>query len=234
MTTDTLGRIVTRVPAATSSGSNLFRAKRALTSLAGHLVTSDLNHLGEEYARRVLSTHPGWLGYWAASPGYPTSAGPELADIDWEGARFGAAGRTANACLGTFWVVPTGAGGALPKLVLRGRARAAVTAGSTAGVYLGVAPGRGRFPTATSSHKSVHLTSSSFVDLAMVVTLGPADLEPWVTTPSTGHTTSGAPAVGDAVRLMCFSAWVGAYNSTNKNTTNDVADLLGLTLSLEP
>jgi hypothetical protein len=231
---DSLGRIIPRVPAATSSSSNLFEAKRALTSLGGHLVTSDLNHMGAEYAGRVLVTHPGWVGYWAGSPGNPTASGPEVSDIDWAG-QGEVPGRTANACLGTHWVVPVGAGATYPRAVLRCRARAAVSFGSTAGIYFGVTPGRGAFPSATSSRARSYLTLSTFVDVRLTLQLRATDLGAWVTSPATGRTTSGTAPLADPVQLMCFTAWVGAYNSTNKNfTADDLTDLLGLSLSLEP
>lgn len=231
---DTIGRVVRRNPASTSSGLNLFEAKRSLTSLTGHLITSDLNHLGEEYSRRVLASHPGWAGYWAGSPGSPGALGPEASDIDWAG-QTAFPGRTANACLGTHWVVSVGAGATLPRAVLRCRARAAVDPGAMAGIYFGVAPGRTAFPSGTSSHAAIRLSVSTFADVTLTIQLQLTDLAPWVGTPATGRTSSGVAPLAEPVRLLAFTAWVGAYNSTNKHATvDDVTDLLGLTLALEP
>ncbi|MDB4930523.1 MAG: hypothetical protein JWM10_3007 [Myxococcaceae bacterium] len=231
---DTLGRVLRRNPAATPSGLNLFQANRALTSLAGHVLTSDLNHLGADYAYRVLATHPGWTGYWAGPFGSPSAAGPVVSEVDWTGQSVDP-GRTANACLGAHWVVAVGAGATLPRAVLRCRARAATSPGSTAGIYFGVAPGRNGFPSGGSSHDRVRLTSSSFANVTLKIELEAADLEGWVVSPATGRTTSGPAPMADTVRLVLATFWVGAYNSTNKHATAaDVTDLLGVTLSLEP
>lgn len=232
---DTIGRIIRRLPSGTSSGSNTTQAKRALASVTGHLLASDLNHLGTEYARRVLWTHPGFVGFFANSTGSPASPGPAVSDIDWTGNGFDVAGRTANACCGVFWIAYEGATGVLPKLRLRCRGRAAVTAGATAGFYLGVAPGVGTFPSADSSHAQAFASSSTLADVALSISLQSADLGPMITVPSHGATSSGVPIIGDTVRLMACTVWFGAYNSTGKNATaDDLTDVTGLVLELEP
>ena len=62
---DTLGRILKRVAAGPSSGSNLQPAKRALAASPGHLLASDPNHLGHKsapftYTHLTLPTKIGW------------------------------------------------------------------------------------------------------------------------------------------------------------------------------
>lgn len=233
---DTLNRIIKRVAAGTSSGSNLLQADRALAAATGHILASNANHLGAESAYRTLRTHAGFLGFWAGSPGDPsTSLGPEVDDIDWEGTGYETAGRTANACLGTHWIVPVGATLAYPKAVLRGRARAPSDGSYAIGVYFGVAPGVGAFPSATSTFDRVHITSTSFVNVELEIALTENDLAPHATTPTAGRSASGVSTVTEAVRVMAATFWVGAYNSANKNSDpSEVADLLGLTLTLEP
>lgn len=239
---DTLGRILRRPPPATSGGSNLFQAKRALASATGHMVVSDLNHMGEQYAHRRLAAHPGWFGFWAGQPsGVVDLAGPELGDIDWaspvylSSGVFAGPGRTANACLGTHWVVPVGATQTYPRAVLRCRARAAVSASSATGIYFGASPGVGTFPTSTSPRDRVRITGSTFQDIELKILLDPVALAPWVTTPSLGRTASGTARVGDAVRLMAVTLWVGCYNSNNKNlAADDLTDVAGVTVGLEP
>jgi len=235
MSTDTLGRVIQRVPAGTASGSNLLASQRALASVTGHLLTSDLNHLGAEYSRRVLWAHPGFFGFWAGPLGSPTGAGPTVDEIDWRGPGYSVpAGRTANAHCGTHWVVREGATTVYPKLVLRCRARAASSPGSTTGLYLGATPG-GAFPTPSNRFDRALVSSTSFVDVKLTVQLEHDDLAPFNATPSAGSTASGVPVVADPVRLLMLGAFFGAYNSTNKNTTTaDVTDVVGLTLSLEP
>ena len=62
---DTLGKIVARVPAATSSTSNLFAAERAFTAGVGHIfVVSDLNHLMNITATGPVFTHQGKVGFY--------------------------------------------------------------------------------------------------------------------------------------------------------------------------
>lgn len=229
---DTLGRILKRVAAGTSSGSNLQQAKRALAASTGHLLVSDLNHMGNEYASRRTWAHPGFADFWAGAPSGSVAA-PNVADIDWTGPLYGTAGRTANACCGGTWVVPLGASDTLPRAVLRLRAACGTKVSSSMGIFFAVTPGR-TFPTSTSNRASAVISSSTLADKDMSISLSQSDLAPLVTSPSTGSTTSGVAPIGAPVRLMVCSLWVGFSSNWNAPGVGQLASAFGITVGLEP
>lgn len=229
---DTIGRIVKRVAAGTSSGSNLQQAKRALAASTGHLLVSDLNHMGDEYACRRTWAHPGFADFWAGAPSGSVAA-PNVADIDWTGPLYGTAGRTANACCGGTWVVPLGASDTLPRAVLRLRVACGTKASSSMGMYFAVTPGR-TFPTSTSNRASAVITSSTLTDKTLTIALSQSDLAPLVSSPSTGSTTSGVAPIGAPVRLMMCSLWVGFSSNWNAPGVGQRASAFGITVGLEP
>lgn len=230
---DTLGRIVTRVVPGTSSGSNLFQAKRALASSTGTLVVSDLNHMGDEYAKRRTWAHPGFVGFYAGPPTDRTATAPRVSDIDWTGTLYDTKGRTANACCGSPWVVPVGASSTLPTAYLRMRVRCATKTSSIVGVIFAVTPGVGSFPSDASRFDSLRVTSSSLADQELKIILAQSDLAPLSATPSTGSTTSGVAPIGAPVRLMACTLWVGLWSNWNDSGAGETADVFGLTVGLE-
>lgn len=230
---DTIGRVLRRVAAGTSSGSNLFQAKRALASSTGYAVVSDLNHMGDEAAARATWTHPGFAPFYAGAPS-GTVAAPRLNDIDWTGVGYGTVGRTANACVGVTWVVPVGASDTLPSAVLRCRVACGTKFASVVGLYFGVAPGAGSFPSDTSNFASALITSSSLADQSLTIALAQSDLAPLVTVPTTGYTSSGVAPMAAAVRLMTCTLWFGAYNGNNNSSASQDAFIYGLSVGLEP
>lgn len=232
---DTIGRIIKRVtPGFVLSDSDPFQYYRALASVTGHMVTSDLNHMGDESTYRTLWTHPGFAGFWAGSPSGSTAAAPTVSDIDWQGTYYNADGRTASACCGVAWVVRVGAGITLPKAVLRCRAACGTKGGSAIGLYFGVGAGADIFPSQVSNHASVRITSSTLASQTLTIQLTEADLQPLVVTPSPGYTATGVPPVEEPVRLMVCTLWFGANNSWNNNAAGEPGSVFGITVGLEP
>jgi len=228
---DTVGQLVTLVAAGTSSGSNLLQAKRALSSVTGHLAISNANHMGDEYPARRTWAHVGFPAFYAGAPSGIYTRPPRVADIDWAAPL---TGRTANAISAGSWVVPFGATSTLPRAMLRCRVRCGTKTDSKVGLYFAVTPGVGVFPSDTSRFAATQITSDTLGDVELELALSQEDLAPLVTTPSTGSVTNGVPPLASPVRLMVCSFWFGANNVWNDSDPTEVGDVFGVTVGLEP
>lgn len=220
---DTLGRYILRVPAATSSTSNLFASTRALSAGAGHIfVTSDINHAANINATGPVFTHQGG-DFFRAPVGTPSNP-PLPTDIVWmppivdEG------------CLNfrvTFRVDTYGTT-ALPLLRLRCWMAAGNNASAESGVVLAVGSGP---PTDTQNYDSARTILTTGEDIDLEITLRDSDLSA-VTTPVTlGYTSTGVPALGEPYAERVCTAWIGFYDIGNNKGNR--ASVRGIVLSLE-
>jgi hypothetical protein len=228
--TDTLGRIVARIPAATVSSSNLFGANRALGAGTGHVfVTSDLNHLMNVTATGPVLTHQGgafWRGYLGqpavGSPTPPTP--PQPGDIVWTptGIDLGALNYV------TRFRVPLYDPATLPVLRARFWWVAPLAGGDTIGAVLCVG-----LPTPNNAMRFDSTTSTSTTggDVTLEVAFTSEDLEAVAEAVTLGATSTGAQTVGEPVSEMRMTAWLGFYCDGNKNSS--IAYARGVTLSLE-
>ena len=231
---DTLGRLIPRVPAGTASTSNLFASSRALNAGTGHVfVTSDLNHLANITAVRPVLTHPGFAAFWIGPFGsdYGGTAGaysnpPSPSEFDWSGFFTGSdsASLIADVRVDTYGVSE------LPKLTLRCWVKAPPSGTETVGVVLAVTPRRTQ-PTSTSRYVSTLVTNTSGVDVDLELQLRAEDLFAWAGQPTLGRVTTGAGAIGEPYGESVCTVWVGFFNTSVKNS--DTADALGITVSLE-
>lgn len=223
---DTLGRIVARVPAGTSSTSNLFASSRALLAGTGHIfVASDINHLMRISATRPVFTHQGMSAFYRGPSGTPSSP-PTPDDVVWlpPGPDPGALNYRVPLRVDSYGA------GALPVLRLRCWIKAPPSALETVGVVLCVTAD-GSAPTASANYASATVTNTSGVDTDVSLQLVAEDLQPVSQMVTLGATASGAPVIGEPYAESCAVAWIGFYNTSNKNS--DTADVLGVVLSLE-
>lgn len=224
---DTLGRFILRVPAATSSTSNLFASTRALSAGAGHLfVTSDLNHAANILAVRPVCTHPGFAGFYRGPNGGAPSSPPTPDDVVWTapGLDVGAANLRIPLRVDTYGA------SALPLLRLRCWVQAPPSGTESVGVILAVTP-RYDTPTSQSLHDSAVVTNTSGEDVDLEVQLTAETIYAESLTPSLGYTSTGAQSVGEPVAEMIATAWVGFYNTSDKNS--DTANAYGIVVALE-
>ena len=222
--TDTLGKIIPRVPAATSSTSNLFASARALSAGAGTIfLVSDLNHLMTTTATGVVFANPGAVGFYRGPNGGTLSNPPRPEEIMWTppGPDPGALNFRAQ-----FRVDPLNPS-TLPTLRLRCWVKAPPSGTESVGVFLGV----GVFVAPTMRYTSTVVTNTSGEDVTLSLALQNTDLTPVTITPSLGYTSTGVPVIGELYAETVCRAWIGFVNTSNKNS--DVADALGITLSLE-
>ena len=97
--TDTLGRVIKRVPAGTGGTSDLFASLQALDSGAAQIfLTSDVNHLAIESPYRMIASTPGFLDVSRPSPTAAITPNAP-SDFDWFG-RFETTPQVAALCLG--------------------------------------------------------------------------------------------------------------------------------------
>lgn len=210
---DTLGKIVARVPAATSSTSNLFADARALTAGAGHIsVVSDLNHLMNISATGPVFTHQGSLSFFRSGDAaiwYPP--GPDSGALNYR----------------VSLRVDPYAPGVLPVLRLRCWMTAAPSGTETSGVTLAVGP----FVNPDMRRVRATTTNTSGEDIDLTLALEGTDLFPANAAVTLGYTSTGAPSIGEPYAESSVTAWIVFDNTSNKNS--DVAAALGITLSLE-
>jgi hypothetical protein len=233
--TDTLNKLIPRVPATNTSTSNLFASSRALNSGTGHIfLTSDLNHLANISAVRTVLTHQGfkdfWIGpygsdYTTATPGGYSNP-PLSAQFDWSGPFVG----YETASLYADIRVDTYGADALPKVVLRCWVQAPPSGTETVGVVLAVVPRR-VIPEGQILYTSTLVTSTVGVDVDLSVQLRAQDLYAWSGQPSLGRTTVGTAPVGEPFGESVCTVWVGFFSTAVKNS--DLAQALGITVSLE-
>lgn len=223
---DTLGKIVQRAPAGGGSTSDLFDATRALSAGAGTIfLTSDLNHLANITATRAAVTFAGFRDFYLASVGGTPSNPPTPSDMGW-----GAPGLDPGAANFRALIrVDTYGAGELPKLVLRCWVQAPPSGTESVGAALAIT--KGDAPTVDSRWVSAVVTNTAGKDVDLELQLLAEDLLPLSQQVSVGYTATGTPAVGEPIAENIITAWVGFYNTSNKNS--DTANALGITLSLE-
>lgn len=231
---DTLGRLLARPAAGAGGAAEPYQALRPAWSGMGFLeLTSELNHLLYEAAFRTLYTGPGWRGFYAGSPSGYTAEPRDASDVDWTSPGLGARG--ANACLGSHWVPFVPGTRTFPRATLRFRTRAPSNGIDAVGVILLVVPGIGTAPRPGVRMASLLATETSPTWKALSLDLDETDLAPVRLAPTTGAPASGAPVLEDAVEIRAATFWVGAFNTSNKDSTvADIADLTSVSLVLEP
>lgn len=220
---DTLGKILARVPAATTSTSNLFASARAMTAGFGHLaITSDLNHLMNISATGPVFTHQGKIGFYRGPIDGTMSTPPTPSQVVWTPS--GPDPGSLNYRV-TFRVDPY-APSVLPVLRLRCWLTAPPSGTETSGVVLSVGPSPvgGRFTSDTT-------TSTTGEDMDLTLAIEATDLFPVNNPVTLGYSSTGAPEIGEPHVESSLTAWIGFINTSNKNS--DVADALGIVLSLE-
>lgn len=224
---DTLGCFVLRVPAGTSSTSNLFASTRALSAGAGHIfLTSDLNHAAMISAVRPVCTHQGFAGFYRGPLGGTPSSPPNPGDVVWNAPGLDAGAANLRVPLR----VDTYGADALPMLRLRCWVQAPPSGTESVGVVLAVTP-RGEAPTALSLFTSTTVTNTAGEDVDLEIQLVPEVLYATTFTPSLGYVATGAQTLGEPVAETVCTAWIGFYNTANKNS--DTANVYGIVLSLE-
>lgn len=221
--TDTLGKIVARVSAATASTSNPFSDERALTSGTGHIyVVSDLNHLMNTSATGPVFTHPGMTGFYRGVNG--TGVGNRPSDVMWTppGVDPGAFN------LRVQFRVDLYDPATLPIVRLRCWMQAPPSGIETAYVVLQVG---GFEPNDDSPYASGSTTNTSGEDITVEVQPRAEDLFPINTPVTLGYTSTGIPPLAEPHAETVITAWVGFVNTSNKNS--DTANVYGISLSLE-
>jgi len=220
---DTLGRFILRVPAGTSSTSNLFASSRALASGTGHIfVTSDLNHAANITATGPVFTHQG--GDFFRSSQSTLGSPPQPGDVLWtppivdEGAL--------NYRV-TFRVDSYGAS-ALPVLRLRCWMIAEPSGTNDVGVVLCVGASA---PNSSQNYTSALTASTTGVDVDLSITLRDEDLYTVSERITLGYTASGVAVMGEPYAERLCTAWIGFANTSNSKFLP--GSVRGLALSLE-
>lgn len=193
---------------------------------AGRMVilANNAQHLCEQNPRRALRQHPGVRDFYApAMSGTSFTAAPTVNDIRW------ATSQKDGACcidLGTFyvWKLP---GGRLPRLTAA--FTAAVEGGYSLGWVLGVSPGL-RGPLSAVAQAGDVTTSATWTRNDAFIDLTPGCLAPWTMAPTNGI---AEPATDETGGLQVFRAFLGAYCSSNSNTSGARASIVGVSLYLE-
>lgn len=232
---DTLNKLVPRVPATTATTSNLFASSRALNAGTGHIfLTSDLNHLANITAVRVVLSHQGFDGFWAgpfgSDAGTATPGGYSNPPLP---SQFSWLAPYTSVGVATLWTdvrVDTYGTDALPKLTLRCWVQAPPSGTETVGVVLAVTPQRTQ-PSSSDLYASTLVTSTAGVDVDLSVQLRAQDLRSWSGQPSLGFVATGGLVIGEPYGENVCTAWVAFFNTSVKNS--DRANAFGITLSLE-
>lgn len=221
---DTLGKIVARVPAATTSTSNLFAADRALLAGVGHIsMVSDVNHLAEITATGPVFTHQGVVGFYRGPNGGTLSTPPLPSEVVWNavGPDPGALNYRVE-----MRVDPYGAA-QLPVLRLRCWVVAPPSGTESVGVVLCI----GTLPSDSSRYDSAIVTNTSGEDVTLEIPLQMTDLVPITRSVTLGYTSTGVPDLGEPQAERTVRAWIGFVNTSDKNS--DTANAVGIVLSLE-
>lgn len=233
---DTLNRIVKLVPAGTGGGSDLTTDYRALTSAWGHLQASNLNHLARENALRTLYTHHGFVGtkslYLPANRQGSFTTAPAVGDLAWYPSRDGAGGYTGRIalCCGAHWITRYGTENRWPKIILTCRAKAPAT--YTVGMYFGASPGRTGFPEPSDPFARTTVTSTSYVDVSLEITLEDAATRAETLTGGYGSSASGPHTIMEHATASFVRLWFGAYCSSNDSA--QLASVAGISVYLAP
>lgn len=221
---DTLGKILARVPAATTSTSNLFASARAMTAGLGHIaITSDLNHLMNISATGPVFTHQGMIGFYRGPNATAMSSPPTPSQVMWTppGADPGALNYRI-----TMRVDPYDPA-TLPTLRLHCWVKAPPSGTESVGIVLAI----GREPSDEVRYTSAVVTNTSGEDVDLEIPLQSTDLFAANSAVSTGYTPTGSPVLAEPYAERTLTAWIGFINTSDKNS--DVADALGIVLALE-
>lgn len=220
---DTLGKIVARVPASTSSTSNLFADERALTAGTGHIfVVSDLNHLMNISATGPTFTHQGMSGFYRG-PNGTMSSPPLPGEVMWTPPGVDAGAFNLRVL---FRVDPYDTA-VLPIVRLRCWVKAPPSGTESVGVVLCV----GQFLGDQTLFDSVEVTNTAGEDVTLEVQPRAQDLYQVSTPVTLGYLSSGVAPLAEPHVETVVQAWVGFINTSNKNS--DTADALGIVVSLE-
>lgn len=221
--TDTLGKIVNRVPAATSSTSNLFADGRALTAGAGHVfITSDLNHLMNVSATGPVFTHQGSLSFFRG-PNGGTMSSPSAGGGGWYAPGPDAGALNYRVTMRVDPYTPS----TLPVLRLRCWMNAPPSGTESSAVVLAV----GSFVNPDMRYVSAVTTNTSGEDIDLTLDIQGSDLFSANQPVTLGYASSGVVSLGEPYAETVLTAWICFINTSNKNS--DVAAALGIVLSLE-
>lgn len=218
-----------RHPASTSTGATSWLYKERPFGAGRHqtILCNNALRLVRANSVRPLCTHNGVRGLWRAALGGTTND-PNLWDIDWT------LTPKQGGCaldLGVHWVWRYGAGDTrYPTLICRVRG-AVEDAGDTLGVFVGVAPGE-RFLAPDDLYDHWHHTGDTlYTEKTLVIPLGETSVASKRIRLVGGTSTADPEEVAE---LLVFRVFLGAYNSAGTNTLGRLANLLGISLFLEP
>ena len=221
---DTLGKIVARVPAATSSTSNLFASQRALLAGVGHIsLVSDLNHLANITSTGVVFTHQGVVGFYRGPNGGTLSSPPLPSEVVWNAVGPDPGALNYRIDLRVDPYTPA----TLPVLRLRCFVVAPPSGTESVGVVLCV----GTLPSDSSRYDSAIVTNTSGEDVTLEIPLQQTDLTQTTRSVTLGYTSTGVPVLGEPQAESTVRAWIGFVNTSDKNS--DTANAVGIVLSLE-
>lgn len=216
-------------PASTSTGaaSWLYRDRPLGAGRHQSIVGSNALHLARINSVRPLCTHPGVRGVWQGARRVPDLSAPSFYDINWT-LTPKSGGLALD--LGVHWVWRYGDDTRYP--VLRCDVRAALdNAGDSLNLYFAVAPGE-RFITDADTHDVWHHTgTTAYTEKMLEVVLGDSSVARRPVSMVGGTSTADPTESGE---LLVFRAFLGGFNSAGVNTVGRLANILGITLFLEP
>lgn len=207
-----------------------FRADEPLGGGRVQLAAHNARLTARRNSVRPLCQHPGWRDFWrgAVEPALapPTAlTGPVVGDIDWSlGPKSG--GVTFSSGPHYAWQYPDGR---WPTARFTWHWK--VDGGHTAGAIVAVTPaGRSVLSSAVAPNAAT-TTSASWALETRDVLLSLALVTPVLHEPVPG--TSTDPPL-ERVQLFEFNVYLGAYCSSNSDTSGDRASLVGLSIFLVP
>lgn len=218
------GRYIAHPTASTTGITGLPATSNPLGAGRMTVWASNAQHLAEQNAVRVLRSHGGIRNFYAAAVETSLTATPTVRDIRWSSSQKDGA---AVIDLGVHyaWRRPDGR---LP--VARLSFTTSVEGGYTLGWVFALAPAQGGPLHAVqevggTTTSATWTERSEVLDLGSVATLGPLDVAP----------TNGVleASVDERGTLQVFRAYLGAYCSSNTNTSGSYANFVGLSLTLE-
>lgn len=188
-------------------------------------LANNVQHLAEQNPRRALRQHPGVRDFWApALSGTSFTSAPTVNDIRWATSQKDGAGWID---LGQVYVWPL-PDGRLPTLACEFTTQ--VEGGYSLGWVLAVSPGN-RGPLAAVAQPSGVTTSATWSTTEEHVDLGRGHLAAWTYSPTNGIDEADTAEAGD---LQVLRAFLGAYCSSNSNTSGARASIVGVSLYLRP
>ncbi len=223
----TFGRYIPHPSPGTSGRTALVDANLPLDAGRMLVLGNNAQHLCEQNPRRSLRQHPGVRDFYAAAfdgSGSPFTTAPEVRNIVWY------ATQKDGACcidLGDFhvWRFPSGS---YPKVTLKFTTQ--VEGGHSLGWVFAVSPGQ-QGPLSALGQASGVTTSATWDGASASVDLDDALLRPLAYTPTNGV---DEVAVAEGGSLLTFRAFFGAYCSSNTDASGSRANVVALSLYLEP